>query len=500
MIFPLSKQFTDYIICFIAGGIASLAFAPYKFSILIFLSLAIFFLYIFNNRKNNSCFSYGYFYGLGFFGFGFYWLYISINLFGGVNLIAAYCITAVMVGFHALFPAFFCLIITKYLKRHSDFSLLFLIPALWTLFEWSRTWFLTGFPWLAVGYTQTENFLSSYATILGVYGVSFFIVTIASAIAYLAHGKKILASFLITICIICSAFGLQTVQWTEDKNHSLNVALLQAGIKQENKWKEEYRQKTIDLYYALSEEHWNKDLILWPETALPFFYHQGTEVINKLSKKAKTTNTELLVGIPYSDPDSRKYYNSIISIGLSEGIYLKKHLVPFGEYLPLDKYIRPILNALSIPMSNFSSGQQDKPLIKHNDYYVGLSICYEDVFGEEVIDALPEANILVNVSNDAWFGDSSAPHQHLQMAQMRAIETGRYLLRATNNGVTAIINDKGKVVKQSPQFVAASLDAKVKLFSGSTPYSVIGNYGVLLMIGLIFFVNYFYPRKALSNG
>ena len=478
------------VLSFIAGACGSYAFAPYDFYWLIFLSLGIFFYLSYSSQDKKAAFIVGYCFGLGFFGFGIHWLYISINLFGGVNLIGAYCITGILILFHGLYTALFALVI-HYLKgRLPKIILLFSMAAVWTLIEWSRTWMLTGFPWLAVGYSQTDSILASFGPILGVYGISFIISLICSSfiLMFIKSDKFIFTPLMIIIAACSLAFAMQKINWTDEKPNTWKVALIQAGIPQELKWVKEYRQKTIDLYRELSDDYWGYDLLLWPETALPFFYHDGKAVINELSDHAINTDTELLLGIPYSDPDSTDYFNSIISIGESSDIYLKRHLVPFGEYLPLDKYIRPILNYLKIPMSSFSAGIQEKPLMKIKNEYVGLSICYEDVFGEEVIDALPDASILVNVSNDAWFGDSAAPHQHLQMARMRSIETGRYLLRATNNGVSAIINEKGKLLQTSPQFVAYAMSAEVKLFRGSTPYAKMGNTAIVVVCLVIMII------------
>ena len=196
------------------------------------------------------------------------------------------------------------------------------------------------------------------------------------------------------------------------------------------------------------------------------------------------------------EPGTSNYYNAVMMIA-DEKIdwYHKQHLVPFGEYLPLKFILGVFLDFLQIPMSDFSAGEVQAPLLEANDISLGISICYEDTFGEEVIKALPEATLLVNVSNDAWFGDSLAPHQHLQMARMRALESGRYMLRATNTGISAIIDEKGKIVKQSPQFKATALSAQVSLFKGSTPYVLWGNYPVVIASLILLLCLFFYQKK-----
>jgi apolipoprotein N-acyltransferase len=289
--------------------------------------------------------------------------------------------------------------------------------------------------------------------------------------------------------------ALSGIQWTTDKNRDISVALVQGAIPQEMKWKPEQRQKTLDLYLSLSEEYQDSQLIIWPETAIPVLHHQAQEFINAMVSIAKSQNRDYVVGIPFKDLDSNKFYNGITVIGSSNDNYYKQHLVPFGEYLPFDKWLRPVLELMKIPMSDFSSGASKKPVIRAADETIGVSICYEDVFGEEIIAALPEATILINISNDAWFGDSIAPHQHLQMARMRALETGRYMLRSTNTGVSAIINEKGLIIASSPQFIPHVTSDKVKTFEGLTPYARFGNWPVIVAAFLVLLISFFRFRK-----
>jgi apolipoprotein N-acyltransferase len=284
------------------------------------------------------------------------------------------------------------------------------------------------------------------------------------------------------------ALPINSIPWTIADAKEKSVAIVQAAIPQEIKWQPEIQERTIELYLDLSGEHWGKvDLIVWPETAIPKFYHQAETVLHDLQTLTLYHNTDFVTGIPHMDPETKKYYNSIIVIGRSTGIYHKRHLVPFGEYLPLDSMIRPILDMLSIPMSSFSPGDE-RPLLQVAGVPAGVSICYEDVFGEEIIDAMPEAKFHINVSNDAWFGDSLAPHQHLQMARMRAIETGRYMVRSTNTGISAIIDERGKIISSSPQFQPDVLVANIKTFSGTTPYALYGNWLVIIMSILILLI------------
>ena len=495
----ISGKIPKSLLSLLSGTITPLAFSPYDIYPLSIISCALI-IYIWLQSNPRLAFIYGYIFGLGFFGFGVSWLHISINLFGGVNLALSIVITALLIFFLSLFPA-----MTGYLSRKllinnaSMVPVILTVPATWTLSEWVRSWIFTGFPWLNVGYSQTNSVLNGIAPLLGVFGVSLAVVVTATAIVLFFQSKKAKQITLCSIVIIVWSLSWisEKQSWTNPASEKLSVALIQGSIPQEVKWDPIMRQPTLDLYQSLSQSYFDHDLIIWPEAAIPAYYHQVQEYLTELSQQARKNNARLLLGIPVREQPSGKYYNSIVLLGDDESFYFKKHLVPFGEYLPMKFLLKGIVDYLNIPISEFSAGPDVPPLLNTQDYKIGISICYEDTFGNEVIQALPQAGILVNISNDAWFGDSAAPHQHLQMARMRAMETGRYLLRATNTGVTAIINEKGLVLKRSPQFIPATLSGTALIFEGHTPYSRIGNYPVLLfcMFIVLFFIVDIYKGK-----
>ena len=259
---------------------------------------------------------------------------------------------------------------------------------------------------------------------------------------------------MIVAGVVVGALLLDDIRWTSVAGPPKRVALIQGAVPQAVKWSQAYRQPSIELYAELSEPYWGSSLLVWPETAIPAFAEEVPESVAALTSRAQKSDTALLVGMPTGQlVGDGGYFNSVVQFGNVSGRYDKRHLVPFGEYLPFDRWIRPLTTFLRIPMSNFSAGDLQQPLLSADDYKIGVSICYEDAYAGEVAHALPQANVLVNVSNDAWFGDSIAPHQHLQIARMRALETGRYLLRATNTGISAIIDERGEVVAISSQFV-----------------------------------------------
>jgi apolipoprotein N-acyltransferase len=482
---PALANKVKYIICLVAGGILTLAFAPFNYAGAAIISMALL-IYCWYRSTPGTAFTCGYLFGLGLFGTGVNWLHISINMFGGMNLAGALFLTYLLVAFLALYPAG-----TGYLSRkvpgYDTMWLVGTVPALWTLFEWCRSWIFTGFPWLNLGYSQTDTALGAMAPLLGVYGVGWLVCVNAALLVIIYQAplnRKIIAGVFFA-CIWATSVFIGRTNWTSPAGEAFQVALIQPSVKQSLKWEPGQQQQILDLQMALSDPYWGYRLIVWPETAIPMFYHQAIPVIEKLQALAREHNTEFITGIPFMDPTSKNYYNSVIVIGNNPDIYHKRHLVPFGEYLPFDRWLRPLLDFIQIPMSNFSAGHYARPLVRAGDMMIGVSICYEDVFGEEVIEALPQAQLLLNVSNDAWFGDSLAPHQHLQMARMRALESGRYMLRATNNGISAIINEKGKIVAQLPQFAPRALSGKARLYSGETPYVLYGNKTIVALCLLI---------------
>jgi apolipoprotein N-acyltransferase len=464
------------------GAITPLGFAPHGIYLIPFISISILILQCKGSHKKHALL-YGFLFGLGYFGYGVNWLHISINLFGGINLIGAYLITLILVLYLSIYPAIFSVLVSV-LTRHSSlsYSHVLTIPAIWTLGEWIRSWLFTGFPWLNLGYSQTDSVLSGLAPLLGVFGISYLVVMIAVTIVLIyksdKQSKAISIALIITVCVL--AWLAEQKAWSENLYKSISVALIQGAVPQEIKWSPDMRLPTKQLYQDLTKAHLDADLIIWPEAAIPSYFHQEQAYISEIHSMLRTSNSILLTGMPVYDMQSAKFYNGAIYLSDKIEYYFKQHLVPFGEYLPLKWLLQPIVNTLNIPIADFSPGLDSSPVLRSDKFNIGISICYEDTFGNEVIKSLPEANILVNISNDAWFGDSLAPHQHLEMARMRAQETGRYLLRATNTGITAIIDNKGKILSRSPQFNESTLSANANLYTGQTPYSHFGNYPVIL--------------------
>ena len=479
-----------------AGAATAFAFAPYNITVIPFITLAFLF-HLWRTGSAGKAFINGYLFGLGLFGAGVSWLHISINLFSGINLAGAYLLTFLLVAYLALFPA-----MTGFLGNcrpvRSDYCFfLVLMPSLWGLGEWVRSWLFTGFPWLTLGYTQTDGMLSGYGSLVGVFGISFITAFLAGGLVPLFGKDRKMSLALALLLVLAVGWQLRMLQWTDDSGREIDVALIQGAIPQEIKWLPEYRDLSLERYPELTQPFWGHDLIIWPETAVPGFLHQFGGYIDGLDRSASHAGSILLVGLPTKDPDSGEKFNSLVLLGGERQVYNKRHLVPFGEYLPLKPLLRWPLAVLKVSIADFASSAEDgPPLLYAGEFTMGLSICFEAVFGSEVTGALPGAEVLVNVSNDAWFGDSASPHQHLQMARMRAIETGRYLLRATNTGVSAIIDEKGKIAGRTRQFEADAVATKVPLYTGSTLYVLTGDILVVtLCLVLLAWVLVFSEKK-----
>ncbi len=414
-------------------------------------------------------------FGLGFFLSGVSWVYVSLSVFGGMPWwlagIAAFLFCAVM----ALFPmgagwAF---------KRWQPATLwqqALLFAALIAAVDWLRSWIFTGFPWLAVGYSQAPpSPLAGFAPLLGVHGLSLLVALSGALLLRWRAGLAFLA------LVVVAGLSLQQVRWTAPLGEPVSVALIQGNIPQEMKFRPEAFLRTLSLYRQLVEDN-PAQLTLLPETALPAFFDQlPPNYAESLKSAAQRHGGDLVFGTITGD--GGHYWNSAVSLGSSPTqSYSKTHLVPFGEFIPPG--FSWFMRLASIPMSSFSRGPETQAPLAVAGQQVAVNICYEDVFGEEIIRSLPQAGILANLSNTAWFGRSLAQPQHLQIARMRAVETGRPMLRATNTGMTAVIGAEGSIQALLPPFTQGVLKAEVRAYQGMTPFGRYGNLAFLSLAGL----------------
>lgn len=481
------------------GALLPLAFAPFHFFPLAVAVPAIMFL-LWQGLAPRRAFRRGYAFGLGMFSVGVSWVFVSMYEFGGVGLPLSLFLTALFILFLCLFPALLGYALARLGHRARPvLQLAVLYPAGWVLFEWIRGWFLTGFPWLLLGYSQTDTVLAGWAPVVGVYGISLAVALSAGWLAALLYAGRARQRLLLAAGMLALWGGgalLQLHHWTQPVGDPLRVTLLQGDIPQDLKWLTDMRTPTLELYRKLTAQHWDSRLIVWPESAVPDLYHGAEGFIDDLAEDARRHGSELLVGVLYDDLATGRYYNSMVSVGDHRQFYHKHHLVPFTEYLPMEGLLGGIVRFMQVPMSDFSKGPAVQPPLAVAGQQAGISICYEDAFGEEVIHALPKATFLVNVSNDAWFGRSVAPRQHLQIARMRALETGRPLLRATNTGVTAIIDANGKIQAEAPQFQVAALSGDIQPREGMTPYAYAGNYPLVILVTGMLIASFLARRRA----
>ncbi len=472
-------------ICLLAGALLPLAFAPFKLFPLGVLMPAILFSLWLGCSPQRAAWR-GFLFGCGMFGIGTSWIYVSLHTYGNMPVPLAGLAVVLFTAILAAFPALVGNLQGRYRHSNSNVQLLLVIPALWVLAEWLRGWFLTGFPWLHLGYSQVPSALSGVAPWLGVYGVSLAVAMSAALVVRgLCDRRQLWRRYVPGLALLWAVgWFAGTINWTQPVGDPIRVTLVQANIPLAAKWAPEQRQSILEAYFQLSTRASDPDLIIWPEAAMPAYLDEiDSQYLAHLRRYARDTNSDFLIGVV--ERDQGRYYNSVISLGSSPGIYRKRHLVPFGEFLPFKTVSGWLLNYLNIPMSDFSAGEDKQKPIRAAGQAIGLSICYEDAYGEEIIRALPEATFLVNVSEDAWFGNSLAPYQRLQMSRMRALETSRVMLRVANTGLSAVIDSRGEVVVRTPQFQPYVLTREIQPLQGSTPYTKFGNWVVIMLTCLL---------------
>jgi len=484
-------------IAVLLGALTPLGFAPIGWFPIPILTLAGLF-WLARAARPGEAFRLGWAYGLGMFLLGVSWVYVSISTYGGMPAPLAALATLLFCAFIALLPGA-ALALAAHLVPAPEVRLALALPAAWALLELTRGWIFTGFPWLALGYSQAPvSPLAGYAPVLGVYGVSLLAALSAGALALLSQRPKASLSFLAALWL--GGWGLQQHAWTQATGAPIPVALLQGNIAQEMKFRPEKLDATLR-HYARAVLASEAKLIVLPETALPLFRSDiPPDYLDMLSDHARGRGGDLLLGLPEDagrDASGKlHYYNSMISLGSSpEQRYRKSHLVPFGEFVPFG--FRWAVNLMSIPLGDFSRGTADQPALALAGEKLAVNICYEDVFGEERIYAARQATLLVNVSNDAWFGDSWAPWQHLQIGAMRSLETDRWQLRANNTGVTAILDNHGQMRALLKPFTSGTLSGTAQGREGITPYMRWGNWAFLLLASLLLAVGW---RKGRSTA
>lgn len=486
----------------IAGMVFTLSFAPFNLSYLAIMALAILFSAWQQVTALRAALR-GFLFGLSSFGLGLYWVYISIHDFGGADSISSIALTSLFIAFWAIFPGMAGYLATRIMRYSGKLSQKICVPVIWILIEYLRGYLLfNGFPWFQVAYSQIDTPFSGFIPIVGAYGTGFIVALFAVMIKevfYCRYHKKtqvIWLSMVSTVLIAGKLLG--AVDWTHEIGKPFRVSMIQGNVSQDQKWQPENKISTLFKYQRLTESRWNSDLVIWPETAIPAYLDQVKEdFLLPLANKAKEHNVELIVSVPIRTSEPLQKFNAVVTLSQLDSIYRKIHLLPFGEYLPLQPLSGWVLDQLRARLGSFSAGRVDQSMLTAVGYPFVTLICYEDAFGELAVRGMPDGAFLVNVTNDGWFGHSIEPFQHLQLARMRSMETGRYMLRATNTGITAIISPKGIITNRADPFIETILDGTAIPMGGITPYAKLGDKLIIVMIvGFLLMLNG-YEKKSL---
>lgn len=480
------------ILLFILGASLTFAFAPFNAWWLPFVILPIWF--YFQTKRNEHSFKLAWCFNFGYFSAGISWIHVSIADHGGLPLFVSITMMAVMCAYLALFPAFAIWLCNRlFAKRFWPFVL----PLIWLLTELARANFLTGFPWLSLGYSQLSGPLSGWLPIIGEIGVTALLILITLCVGLSLRVKyentlwKVqgLQSVLLIFVVCTAGFVLDKVNWTQATGQLKTVTMVQGNIEQTVRWVPELDRPTMQKYWNLSLDHWQSDVIIWPEAAIPKLEIAATDFLEMIDKQATDTNSALITGIVDVNYSTEKIHNNLISLGIDEegkntipyvyghkNRFAKHHLLPIGEFVPFESFLRKVAPIFNLPMSSFTRGDYVQPNLKANGLTLAPAICFEIAFPKQIRANLnDDTNAIITVSNDAWFGDSHGPHQHLQIAQMRAKEFGLPILRSTNTGVTAFVDHRGNITAVAAQFEDAALTQDLALVSGKTPYRNLGD-------------------------
>ncbi|GFM67502.1 apolipoprotein N-acyltransferase [Pseudomonas cichorii] len=476
-----------------AGGLTTLALAPFDIWPLALVAVAIFYLGL-REPSPRQAFVRGWCYGFGLFGAGTSWIYVSINTYGGASPLLAGLLMLLFISLIALFFALPAWVWARWIRRNeAPLADALAFAALWTAQEAFRGWFLTGFPWLYSGYSQLHGPLAGLAPVGGIWLISFVLALTVALLSNL-HRLRARKSFLAAgIALLLAPWiigiALKNHAWTSPAGAPLKVAAIQGNIEQSMKWDPKQLNAQLALYRDMTFNSQQADLIVWPETAVPVLKESAEGYLTMMGKFAAQRGSALITGVPVREVTERgesRYYNGITVTGEGDGTYLKQKLVPFGEYVPLQDILRGLIAFFDLPMSDFARGPSDQSMLQAKGYQVAPFICYEVVYPEFAAGLAAQSDVLLTISNDTWFGTSIGPLQHLQMAQMRALEAGRWMIRATNNGVTGLIDPFGKITVQIPQFERGVLYGEVVPMQELTPYLHWRSWPLIIVCVLLF--------------
>ncbi len=483
-----------YWLALIAGAILPLAFSPFGIYAVAFMSPALL-CYLWIKSTPKQALLCGLLFGMGFFGIGFSWISISIHNFGNMSLWLTWIATLGLACFLSLFIAIPGYLFQRYGgTKPLALQCLCLFPAVWLLSEYLRSTLLTGLPWLLLGYSQTDSFLRGLSPLIGTYGISLVVTLIAGSFVLCLTSKTLknrLIAIGILLILIIPASLLNDITWSKSTGKPIKVSLIQGNFQQFLKWDSHLLRTILQTYLQLSMQHRDSRIIVWPEAAIPFYPSQLPSYMDQIKTLASDSNTLFLLGAPTTSKNKKRFFNSLLMVGSTSEQYDKHFLVPFGEYTPLESWLKPLFDSFSVPMSDFSKGPKQQGILHDQELKIAPFICYEIIYPNYVIKHSMGSQFLVVINDDGWFGRSIALAQHLQMAQMAALETNRFVLFCSNTGITAIIDPLGKVIESGPIDQRLVVTGSVTPQQGNTPLMVIGFLPtaiitvLLLLLGLI---------------
>ena len=506
----------------------TLAFAPFDYAYISLFSLTAFLILLMQTQHPKLI---GFMFGFGWFGAGISWVHVSIAEFGGVPLIVSLFIMGLLVSYLALFVMLFSLIIHKLSSRYGYALPLATAPVLWLAMETLRSVLFTGFPWLSLGYSQINTVLGQFAPIIGETGITTLLVILASCGAYIILLARSKTAYKLPPLIKYSAYSTliivffsawfaphfilnDRINTAQDK--SFSVGIVQGNIEQSMRWVPELDQPIMDKYLKLTDTLWQNDVVIWPEAAVPKLESEAQPFLHQIDAQAYATHTGLITGIVNYDFGRDLILNQLITLGRKNANldqpqyyyghnnrFAKHHLLPIGEFIPLENWLRGLAPIFDLPMSSFTRGAYVQENLQANGLWFVPAICFEIVFPRQIrANITPQSNAIITVSNDAWFGDSHGPHQHMQIAQMRALEFGLPVIRVTNNGITGVVDHHGQIQSRLPQFTEGVLVDTVTTPTSTTLYRQYGDtipFGVALLWMLLILGLYFLQLQLQSN-
>ena len=510
------KKKKTYLIAFL-GAINVFAFAPFNFWFLVFISTGCFYYFLEKEKSPKKAFFLGFYYGFFKFIISLSWINQSLYEFGGIPLVFSFFLISILISYLALYPALVAYFFKRF-QTNNHLKNIFLFSSLWLIFELLRGTFLTGFSWFMLGYSQLDSPFGSIAPFFGAEGITFIVVFFSALFCKVLqlrfqnkltknNKKQLIIPFFIVIFLV---FITNIISFTKKTTQKVNVALVQGNIEQELRWDLIEQNNIIKKYFRLEKTIKDAQIIIWPEAALPVLEPLANNHLRFLNYISKKKNRAVITGVVDYSNESYNFYNSVIVLGKysnenqkgyyydNSNRYRKYNLLPIGEFVPFSNILRPIAPVFNLPMSSFSKGNYYQKNLLANGFKFATAICYEVLFPNRLRkNTNKDTDFLLTISNDAWFGTSIGPHQHNQIAKMRAKELGKPLIRATNTGITSVIDEKGQTIKALDMEKTDVLQLDVHRVTGQTLYHKIGNKVVYIFSFIIFFLVLFSSKKIL---